>query len=252
MSYERELEAALRWVEQTDPIALEHFGSAATLKADGTPVTEGDRAIEDSLRVSLENEFPDDGVVGEEGGATLGRGGRRWIIDPIDGTKNYVRGIPVFGTLVALEDAGRLAVGVVSAPALGARWFASRGGGAFRDGSPIAVSGESSLSEAHVCSGGLDWAQESSDPQRLARLLSRTARHRGFGDFWGHMLVAQGSMEIMVEFAPLALWDIAAPRLIVEEAGGRWTGLDGSSERGPGPALATNGVLHDEVLAVLR
>jgi histidinol-phosphatase len=253
MPFEAELAAALRWLDATDPIALSSFGGAVATetKPDGTPVTVADRAVEEALREAVARDFPGDGVLGEEGGAAAGSGGRRWIVDPIDGTKNYARGIPVFATLIALEDSGGLAVGLVSAPALRTRWWAVRGGGAFRDGAPIMVSGVADLAQADVCSGGLDWARSTGHAERLWSLLGRTRRHRGFGDFWGYMLVAQGSLEVMVEFAPLALWDIAAPRIIVEEAGGRWTGPAGEAAPAAGAALATNGVLHDEVLAVL-
>jgi histidinol-phosphatase len=250
MAYERELEVVHNLVEQTDAIAMKHFaiGVATETKADGTPVTIADRAIEEALRAGLGRAFPTDGILGEELGAT-GEGVRRWIVDPIDGTKNYARGVPVFATLIALEDGGRLVAAMVSAPALGTRWWASAGGGAFCDGSAIQVSGVASLKDADVITGGIDWARERTDA--LLALVAAARRQRGFGDFWGHMLVAQGSADVMVELAPLALWDIAAPKMIVEEAGGRMTGLDGDAALKPGPVITSNGALHDQARALL-
>jgi histidinol-phosphatase len=252
MGYERELDAVQRWVDEADRVALDHFrvGVPVELKDDATPVTEADRAIEDALRRAIEAEFPGDAILGEEQGAS-GSGGRRWIVDPIDGTKNYVRGIPVFATLIALEDDGALALGMVSAPALQARWWATRGGGAFGNGECIRVSEVADVADADVISGGVNWGS-ARDTQGLLALCARARRQRGFGDFWGHMLVAQGSAEIMVELAPLEAWDLAAPRAIVEEAGGRVTGLDGKSEALSGACISTNGFVHDQVAALLR
>lgn len=251
MGYERELEAVRRWVDETDRIALDHFriGVPTELKDDLTPVTEADRAIEQVLRGAIEAEFSGDAILGEEQGAS-GSGGRRWILDPIDGTKNYCRGIPVFATLIALEDEGALALGMVSAPALGMRWWATRGGGAFRDGERIHVSTTADVAQADVISGGLNWGS-ARDTEGLLALCVRARRQRGFGDFWGHMLVAQGSAEVMVELAPLEPWDLAAPRAIVEEAGGRVSDLAGNGALS-GACVTTNGALHDDVLALLR
>ena len=184
-------------------------------------------------------------IVGEEQGSS-GEGARRWIVDPIDGTKNYARGIPVFATLVALEEDGELVLGMVSAPALGSRWWGTKGEGAFRDGAPIHVSDVRAVKDSDLCTGGTDWAEG-----RLRALESSVRRVRGFGDFWGHMMVAQGSMEIMVEFAPLQPWDVAAPRAVVEMAGGTMTSLDGSERPRDGAVVTTNGLVHDEVLGVL-
>jgi histidinol-phosphatase len=251
VSYDRELAAAQRWLDEADRTALKYFGDPvlAEVKTDGTPVTIADRAIEETLRRSIEKEFSGDDVLGEEGGAT-GTGSRRWIIDPIDATKNYVRGIPIFGTLLALEHDGELVVGLASAPALGQRWWATGGGGAFRDGRRISVSDRVALAEAEVTTGSLSYADAGTDEAVLA-LCRRASRSRAFGDFWGHVLVAQGSMDVMVEFAPLAAWDVAAPKLIVTEAGGRMTNLEGS-DAAEGSCLSTNGHLHDEVLALLQ
>lgn len=254
MGLERELTAINRWLERTDPVALEHFGPGlvAETKADGTPVTAADRAIEEALRARIESEFPGDAILGEEQGGA-GEGGRRWIIDPIDGTKNYARGIPAFATLVALEVDGVREVGVVSAPALRARWWATRGGGAYRDGRAIRVSRTARLADAQVCSGdAIRYAEAAGRLDGFLDLCRRSARHRGFGDFWGHMLVAEGAVDVMVEFPGVSVWDMAAVSVIVAEAGGRFSSLDGEDRIDAGDALATNGLLHDEVLALLR
>lgn len=242
--YDRELYAALTWVYETDQIARAHEGMTPDLKEDGTPVTEGDRAVEAALRERIARTFPSDAIVGEEEGGA--EGDRVWIIDPIDGTKNYAAEIPIYATLLALEVAGRAEVAIVSAPALGARWWAVRGGGAFRDGVPIAVSNVSDLAQARLCHGGLDW-----NPARTTALAAATVRARGFGDFYGYCLVAEGAMELMYEPAPLARWDLAAPRLIVEEAGGRVTSADGDPAPHAGSVLASNGLVHAAALKVL-
>lgn len=252
MAYDAELAAVLGWLDATDPVAMTHFRSGAPpeIKADGTPVTVADRTIEEMIRRAIESGFPGDAILGEEQGA-IGEAARRWIIDPIDGTKNYARGVPVFATLVALEVDGVPAVGAASAPALGTRWWAVRGGGAFRNGERIRVSSVDDLAEAHVCSGDVvRYAGDRLEP--WLALCRRAARSRGFGDFWGHLLVAEGALEVMVEFPGLSPWDLAAPKIIVEEAGGRLTSLAGEDRIDAGDALTTNGLLHDEVLGVLN
>jgi len=229
-------------------------------KPDLTPVSEADHAVEVAIRDRLAVARPHDAILGEEFGTSSSQtggsggsgrsGGSRWIVDPIDGTKSYVRGVPVWATLLALEVEGELVVGVVSAPALGRRWWASRGSGAFADGDPIRVSEVHALEDAQLCFANFkDW-----EPQGLGEAmltLSRTVwRAVGFGDFWGHMLVAEGAADAMIE-PELALWDIAALRPIVEEAGGRCTSITGTPAIGPGGCVTTNGHLHREVLAAL-
>jgi histidinol-phosphatase len=229
-------------------------------KPDLTPVSEADRAVEVAIRDRLAVARPGDGILGEEFGTTESpdseRGDSepgaavRWIVDPIDGTKSYVRGVPVWATLLGLEIGGDLVLGAVSAPALGRRWWGVRGGGAFADGDPIRVSDVHALGDAQLCFANFrDW-----EPQGLGEAmlgLSRTVwRAVGFGDFWGHMLVAEGAADVMVE-PELALWDVAALRPIIEEAGGRCTALDGAPATGPGGCITTNGRLHDDVLAAL-
>jgi histidinol-phosphatase len=248
-----DLELALALADEADAATMANFsaeGLSAERKADGTPVTEVDRAVERRLRERLEEARPDDALLGEEEGAG-GRGRRRWILDPIDGTKNYTRGIPVFATLIALEEAGTITLGVVSAPALGRRWWGVRGHGAFGDGRPLRVSRVDRLDEAVVTfSDPASWRSRG----RLDALLSLTeaAWHvRAFGDFWGHMLVAEGVVDVAAEIGP-RLWDLAAAQVIVEEAGGRFTALDGAAAADRGSGLSTNGLLHDPALALLR
>jgi histidinol-phosphatase len=220
-------------------------------KPDLTPVTEADRAVEDALRERIDRDCPDDGVLGEELGDRAGDGERRWIIDPIDGTNNYVRGVPVWATLIALERRGQLEVGVVSAPALGARWWASRGKGAYADGRAIRVSQVKSLDDAHLCYDSIPAFDEHGLTDRFLRLARRCWRTRAFGDFWQHVLVAEGAVDVAIEPA-VNLWDLAPLLVIVEEAGGRLTDLAGEASASGGSVVTTNGLLHDEVLAALR
>jgi len=228
-----DLRLALALADEADAITMRFFRTASLsvkTKVDRTPVTEADLAVETLLRERLGRERPDDTIVGEEFGVT-GASARRWIIDPIDATKNYIRGIPVFGTLIALEEQ----VGVVSAPALGRRWWASRGEGAFCNGRPIHVSDIKTIEEASLAFDdvGVD--------NKTINVFRRFGRARGFGDFWGHMLVAEGAMDVCFE-PQVSLWDVAPIKVIVEEAGGRFDF----------PATSTNGWLHDAVLEALR
>ena len=251
-----DLELALSLVDIADTITLERFLAddlAIETKPDLTPVTEADRAVEQALRVRLAEVRPGDSVVGEEFGASVADGDRRWIIDPIDGTKNYVRGIPVWATLLALEDGGEITVGVASAPALSRRWWAARGHGTFvddgLDGSPrrCAVSAVHDLADAQLCFPGLDgWG----GLDALIELAGRCWRSSGFGDFWSYMLIAEGAAVITCE-PIVSLWDLAAPQVIVEEAGGRFTDLRGVRTAAGGNAIASNGPLHDAALAIV-
>jgi len=200
------------------------------------------------IRGRLARERPDDAMLGEEFGAT-GEGPRRWIVDPIDGTKGFARGIPVWATLIALEVAGELVVGVVSAPALGSRWSAARGRGARRDGSAIAVSRVERVEDAHLAYDSVDAFESVGLATEFLALARRCWRARGFGDFWAHMLVADGSIDIAVEVGGLAVWDLAAIAVVVEEAGGRCTDLRGARRIDGGDVISTNGLLHDEVVA---
>ena len=223
-------------------------------KPDNTPVTEADTAVEESIRRTLSRTRPRDAVHGEEF-ADTGSSNRRWIIDPIDGTKNYVRGVPVWATLIALMVEGEVVVGVVSAPALGRRWWASAGGGAFTgktllQGTPCQVSGVSDVADASLSYSSVHGWVDSGRGQQFVDLMRACWRTRAYGDFWSYMLLAEGAVDVATE-PELALHDMAALDVIVREAGGRFTNLDGADgPHGPG-AIATNGLLHDAVVAQL-
>lgn len=245
MNAEADLELALRLADAADAISLPafHAGLPVETKPDLTPVTEADRAVETELRGILAVERPGDAILGEEHGES-GAGYRRWIVDPIDGTRNFTRRVPVWATLIALEDAGTAVLGVVSAPALGRRWWASRGDGAFVNGTPIRVSAVGRIEDAV-----LSFALESELPD-----IARRAWHaRGFGDFWAHVLVAEGAVDGAVEAVGVDEWDLAAVQVIVEEAGGRFSDFGGAPRIDAGTAVSSNGLLHDELLeAVAR
>jgi histidinol-phosphatase len=238
-----DLELALRLADAADGISLPRFrsGIAVETKPDLTPVTEVDRAVETELRRILAAERPADAILGEEGGA-VGTGSRRWIVDPIDGTRNYTRGIPVWATLIALEAENTVQLGVVSAPALHERWWAERGAGAFRSGESIRVSSISVIEDSV-----LSFALEHEVPA-----IARRAWHaRGLGDFWGYVLVAEGAVDGVFDADGVGEWDLAAVQVIVEEAGGRFSDRAGNSRIDSGSAIASNGLLHDELLTAI-
>ena len=249
---------ALGLTDLADAITMDRFGAAdlaIETKSDMTPVTEADRGVERAVRERLATDRPEDVVVGEEYGAAVdGRSTRRWIIDPIDGTKSYVRGMPMWATLLALEVDGELTVGVVSAPALDRRWWAARGQGARMQAAGVErelrVSEVRELSQAQLCFGGLEEWEEAGRGAALLELGRMCWRSRGFGDFWGYMIVAEGGAEIMVD-PIVSVWDLAAPLVIVEEAGGRFTDLGGVRTIDGGDAIASNGPLHDAALAIV-
>jgi len=250
-----DLRLALELADLADAVTVERFRAGDLVvetKPDLTPVSEADRAVEQLLRKRIGEERPDHAVLGEEFGIAGGDDGAttRWIIDPIDGTKNYVRGIPVFATLIALERDGGLSVGVVSAPALGRRWWASTGAGAFADGVPLRVSKVARLKDAQLGHSSVSTWTEHGMLERFLELERRCWRGRGFGDFWTHMMVAEGAVDVAAE-PEVSLWDVAAVQVIVEEAGGRFTNLAGVPRADGGSAVSTNGPLHDEVLEIL-
>ena len=203
------------------------------------------------MRALLTAARPRHAVLGEEEGL-LGppEATSRWILDPIDGTSNYVKGVPIWATLIALEHEGEIVVGVASAPALGRRWWAARGHGAYADGQPIRVSAVADLAEAHLAHAGVGTWFEYGRGEPFVELTKRVWRSRGLGDFWMHCLVAEGAFDAACE-PIVSLWDLAALQVIVEEAGGRFTDLAGHARADGGSALSTNGLLHDEVLAAL-
>jgi len=251
-----DLTLALELADVADGISMARFRAIDLLvetKPDLTPVTEADHAVEDALRRRLGVARPGQAVIGEERGDDSCASGaaQRWIVDPIDGTKNYVRGVPVWATLIALQRDGRMVVGVVSAPALGRRWWAARGEGAWADGRPIRVSKVAAVEDAFISYDGIERFDDSVKDGRLLRLARRCWRSRGLGDFWSHVLVAEGAVDIAAE-PEVSLWDVAPIQVIVEEAGGRFTDLEGEARADGGSAVSTNGLLHDEVLAALR
>ena len=256
-NYLDDLRLAHMMADNADSLTMSRFKALdlqVTAKPDLTPVSDADVAVEDAIRRTLKTARPRDAVHGEEREDT-GWGPRRWVIDPIDGTKNYVRGVPVWATLIALMVEGEVVVGVVSAPALGRRWWASAGGGAFTgktllQGTPCRVSGVSDVADASLSYSSVHGWVDSGRGQQFVDLMRACWRTRAYGDFWSYMLLAEGSVDIATE-PELALYDMAALDVIVREAGGRFTNLDGADgPHGPG-AIATNGLLHDAVVAQL-
>ena len=252
VTHRRELRTALEAADAADAVTMPRFRAAdlaVEVKADSTPVSEADRAAEQAIRGVIGRDFPNDGILGEEYGEDTGSG-RRWIIDPIDATVNYVRGVPVWGTLIALEADGEVVVGVVSSPALGYRWWAARGDGAWRNAERITVSSIDRVEQAHMSFNALKACFSAGIGEQVMGLIHRCERVRGFGDFWSFMLLAEGSVDLVVE--PIAaLWDLAPLQVIVEEAGGTMTDLTGRRTIDTGNAVATNGRLHEEALAAL-
>ena len=255
--YAQDLELATQLADAADAITTDRFRAldlAVSRKPDRTPVTDADTAVEDALRAILADRRPGDEVAGEERGGTTGDG-RTWVIDPIDGTKNFLRGVPAWATLIALVDGGQPVVGMVSAPLLGRRWWAATGSGAWcRDMAGtrrIAVSAVGDLADAYLSTTDLgSWTEHHSREAYLA-LTDACWENRAFGDFWSHCLVAEGAMDVAAE-AIVNPWDVAAVQVLVTEAGGRFGDLNGGDRFDGGSALSTNGLLHEAALAVLR
>jgi histidinol-phosphatase len=253
-----DLELALEMAAAADQLAMSRYRAldlSIETKPDFTPVTEADRAVETKLRELLAGNRPDDGVIGEEFPNTNESASRTWIIDPIDATKNYVRGVPVWATLIALAVDGKPEVGVVSAPAMGRRWWASPQDGAFTqdvDGSirSLNVSAVRDLADASFSfSDSVGWEALGSDV--LSRITSSVWRSRGYGDFWSHLLVAEGAVDIAIE-PELQSYDMAAFVAIVLASGGTVTGANGQDPLIAGNAVTTNGLLHNAVLYLIK
>jgi histidinol-phosphatase len=243
-----DLRFALELADAADALTLPRFRAVdlrVETKPDSTPVTDADRAAERLLRERVERERPGETVFGEEEGDDGGT--VRWIVDPVDGTRNFLRGIPVWATLIALEREGQIVCGVASAPALGRRWWAARGEGAWRDGDRIRVSGIATLADASV---SFSRSSLMGATERTLAVARRAWHMQPFSDFWAHLLVAEGAIEVAFEHE-MAPWDNAALQVIVEEAGGRFSDLSGAARFDGGSAVSTNGLLHDEVLALL-
>jgi histidinol-phosphatase len=255
--YAADLELALALADAADVITLDRFGAADLVvesKPDLTPVSDADRAVEEAIRNQLAEHRPSDAISGEEFG-TSGDGPRRWVVDPIDGTKNFVRAVPVWATLIALLDDGDPVVGVVSAPALGRRWWAARGDGAWATtlGGPprrLSVSRVSELSDASLSYASLSGWAALGRRDAFVTLMDACWRTRGYGDFWSYMLVAEGAVDLAAE-PELSLWDLAALAPVVTEAGGQFTALDGTAGVHGGNVAASNGLLHQALLAAI-
>jgi histidinol-phosphatase len=254
---ESELGLAIELADECDAFTRPLYEAGSLVldwKANQTEVTEADRGAERMIGERLAVARPTHGMLGEEHGE---RGDPtapwRWIVDPIDGTSGFVRGIPVWATLIALvhRQLGVM-VGVVSAPALGRRWWAARDLGAFADGRRCRVSNVADLAEAQVCVTFNDGWDRLGLTARLVELQQRCRRARGFGDFWQHMLVAEGAVDVAIDAVGIAIYDVAAVRVIVEEAGGMFTDRHGEPTHEHDTAISTNGVLHDEIIDLLR
>jgi histidinol-phosphatase len=256
-----DLRLALHLADEADALTMRRYTALDLVietKPDSTPVSDADRAVETMVRHRLAERHPDDAVLGEEEGF---RGhedtARRWVVDPVDGTKNFVRSVPVWATLLALEVAGRVDVGVVSAPALGFRWWAARGVGAWRSDAQsgavrrLAVSQVAELRDASFAYSSLNGWEEQGRLPGFLDLAGTVWRTRAFGDFWSHCLVAEGAVDISAE-PEVSHWDLAALQVIVEEAGGRFTDLSGTSGPDGGSVVVSNGLLHDEALRRLQ
>ena len=254
-----DLMLALRLADGADTLTRTRFGALdlrVDTKPDLTPVTDADRAVEAEVRQALGHERPDDSILGEEFGGTTNFSGRQWIIDPIDGTKNFVRGVPVWASLIALLEDGVPSVGVVSSPALQRRWWAARGQGAFAavDGAQprrLSVSSVAELGSASLSFSSLSgWAQRGLRARFIA-LTDAVWRVRAYGDFLSYCLVAEGAVDIAAE-PEVSVWDLAALDILVREAGGQLTSLDGTAGPHGGNAVASNGMLQQQVLARLK
>jgi len=253
----RWLELAMAMCDAADEVARAHFRRDLVIetKPDRTFVTQADQAIERLLRERILEAFPGHGLVGEEYGVEHGEASVRWYIDPIDGTHNFIRGVPLFGTLLGVERDGELQVGVMSAPAMRERWFAWRGGGAWSRGldgeRPIRTSAVTSLEDAQVLYGSAGETRRSGFFPGFDVLVDGAWRERGFGDFWGYALVAEGAAEVMLETG-MSSWDLAAPLVIIEEAGGRVTDAFGERRIDAESFVGSNGPLHETILVTLR
>lgn len=258
-SYTDDLGLAHLLADAADSISAQRFRSLdlkVETKPDLTQVTDADTAVEKTIRSTLSRARPRDGIFGEEFGEEPGTDSRRWVIDPIDGTANFVRGVPIWATLIALFEGTEPVVGVVSAPLLGRRWWAAKGTGAYAGrhrnrAERIQVSGVRRVANASFSYSSItSWYQHDRGPQ-MVDVLQRCWRNRAYGDFYSYVLLAEGNVDAAAEPA-VNLWDLAPLSLIITEAGGQFTDLSGNPGPGGGSALATNGLLHDDLLNCLK
>lgn len=256
--YDDDLALALELADAADAITLDRFEASdlkVKSKPDMTPVSDADVAVEQVLRERLAEARPGDSIVGEEFGGETVFEGRQWVIDPIDGTKNFVRGVPVWATLISLLVDGQPVLGVVSAPALARRWYAAQGSGAWRTFNKgslkrLEVSHVSELADASLAMSSLEGWKARGLQENFIALTERTWRLRGYGDFFGYCLVAEGAVDIAAE-PEVSVWDLAALSVLVTEAGGTFSSLNGEPGPHGGDAIATNGLLHDAARKVI-
>lgn len=244
---DRRLEIAIAAAKAGGAVALRYFRTGVTVerKQDFSPVTVADREAEQEAVAVLQKAFPAYGVLGEEFGERDGSGAR-WIIDPIDGTKSFIRGIPFFATLIALEEDGEITTGAVYAPATGDLLYAQRGAGAFDQNGPLRVSTVDNIHRAMLVFGGVGLLRTRGYWPAYERLVDNSGRQRAYGDYFGYTFIARGQAEAMIDI-DLKPWDLAALKIIVEEAGGRFTDFDGRATAFGGSAIASNGLVHDEI-----
>ena len=251
--YREETELALMMAREAAKIILPHFQTAIRVetKQDNSPVTIADRNSEEALRKLMEKHTPGYGIIGEEFGTQAGSADREWVVDPIDGTKAFIHGVPLFGTLLALLEGGRPVVGVISLPALGQVVHASLGGGCFLDGKPCRVSAVAKLEESLLLDGSSTTMERLGHGPAWTALRKRAKLHRGWGDCYGHMLVACGRAEAMVD-PIVSIWDVAPMAVILPEAGGRFSALSGAHSIHEANGVSTNGLIHEEILRGMR
>ncbi|HEX6924519.1 MAG TPA: inositol monophosphatase family protein [Longimicrobiaceae bacterium] len=252
MDLDNLIDFAVRTAQEAGEITLRHFGRVATeRKSDGSEVTAADRESEAFILERLAEQFPEDGVLGEEGGSAVSRSGRRWVVDPIDGTRSFSSGVPLYGVLIALEVDGRPVLGCCHLPALGDTVVAAEGAGAWWNGTRVRVSEVDDLSQARVVSSGLEYWRDWATPEGRegwTRLVGQARFARTWGDCYGYMLVATGRAEIMVDPATGAPWDYLPLIPILHEAGGRFTSLGGEAVGAWTTSLATNGRVHEAAM----
>jgi histidinol phosphatase-like enzyme (inositol monophosphatase family) len=248
---DRRLETAIAAAKAAGEVALRYFRTGVTVerKQDFSPVTVADREAEQCAVAVLRDAFPDYGVLGEEFGEQGGVGAR-WIIDPIDGTKSFIRGIPFFATLIALEEDGEITTGAVYAPAAGDLLYAQRGYGAFDQHGPLRVSSVDAVSHSMLVFGGVGLLRTRGYWPAYERLVDHSGRQRAYGDYFGYTFVARGQAEAMIDI-DLKPWDLAALKIIIEEAGGRFTDFDGRATAFGGSAIASNGLVHEQIRSLI-